>query len=337
MKNIVTLISSVVFVATAIAQPQITLNNMPQLGDHVTIGLCSDIPNPTSLDAETGANYTWDFSTLTESEEQYFDFVEPSSTYWPNTYQNSNVCGVSWEEGYSFYNISGNALTTEGNKVIINPGDTASIIYTDQEQIVPIPYSMGTTFSDNFAGTGYLSGFNVSITGTLDFEADGYGTLVLPNATYQNVVRYRFDRVQNNTVLGFPPNQQTKTQWGWVSANHRFWLLLIEVSNDGFSDSHLTWFDKTPLGVVTGIKEGVDSERPIFYPNPIAGNGVLQLSSALSADDSVQLFDTQGRMVENINATTSTIALNGVNAGVYILRVMNSNAHVITTQKLIVQ
>ena len=337
MKNIYILVSILFLGSAVVAQPQINSGNLPQLGDHITIAICSDIPNPTTLDAQTGANHTWDFSTLTELEEQFFDFVNPSSTYWPTTYQNSNICGASWEDGYSFYNISANALTTEGNKLILSPGDTASIIYTDQEQIVPIPYSMGTTFSDNFSGTGFVSGFNASISGTIAFEADGYGTLILPNATYQNVVRYRFDRVQTNTVSGFPPSQQTKTQWAWVSADHRFWLLLIEDINDGFSTSYLTWYDKAPQGVLIGVDEVASANNISVFPTPVSANGTLQLSRVLAANETLELYDMQGRVVKSINAATSSVYLDGVTTGIYLLKITNTDGNPISTQKLIVQ
>ena len=337
MKHIYSLAAALFTSIVAIAQPTINSGNLPQLGDHVTIGICSDIPSPSILDAQTGANYTWDFSTLTEQEEQFFDFVEPSNTYWPTTYQNSNICGVSWEDGYSFYNITPSALTTEGNKLILSPGDTASIIYTDQEQIIPIPYSMGTTFTDNFSGSGYVGGFNVSITGTIDFEADGYGTLILPNATYQNVVRYRFDRTQTNTISGFPPSQQSKTQWAWVSADHRFWLLLIEDIDDGFSTSYLTWFDKAPQDVLTSVGGPGPSNGPHVYPNPITMGESLQLGRSLTANETLQLFDLQGRLVKSLNTINSSVELDQVIVGVYLLKVINIDGQTISTQKLIVQ
>jgi len=320
-----------------IAQPQITEVNLPKMDDYVSIAICSDIPSPAELDEQTGENYTWDFSDLTESEEQFFEFVTPASTLWSDDYPNSNICGISWDDSYTYYNISPEALTTEGNKIIIAPGDTASIIYDDPEQIVPVPYSMGSTFSDNFSGSGSFGGFEVTISGTTEFEADGYGTLILPNATYQNVVRYRIERVQSNEITGFPPTEQTKTQWAWVSADYRFWLLLIEETDDGFSTSFQVWFDKEPIPATsTGIREANHDGSIRIFPNPVSRDGRIHIMDKATGITTLYLFDTNGKLlISRKIATPASVSLNGLKPGIYQLKLVDNMGRVVTTEKIV--
>jgi len=218
--------------ATAWAQPVIDVQNMPMLGDITTIGLCDDIVDAASLNAANGAMVTWDFSGLHESSEEQFTFVDPATTPWAADFPNSNLCGVSWENGHSYYIVDGTALRTEGNALVIPgtpPEDTAKILMaSDPEQIIELPYTFGDGFTDNFSGTFQAGVFAGTLAGSIDQSVDGYGTLILPNATYTNVVRYHFNRVQVNTVLG-NTSTQTKEQWAWVSPDHRFWLLLMEI------------------------------------------------------------------------------------------------------------
>jgi len=204
----------------------------------VTVGLVPGVPAP----GNEGANETWDMSGLAENEEQFFDFVDPATTAWGDEFPDATLCGLGWLDSYTYYNTTGGALTVEGH-VIIARGDTVKTIFDDTEQIVTLPYTHGTTFIDTFDGEFHVDPLIVPFSGTLDSEADGYGTLILPNATYNNVARYHFFREQTN---GTSQPTQTKEQWAWVLADRRFWLLLMETNFDGFSYNHQIWYDKNP-------------------------------------------------------------------------------------------
>ncbi|MCB9191335.1 MAG: T9SS type A sorting domain-containing protein [Flavobacteriales bacterium] len=323
----------------AIAQPTITEVNMPQIGDAPSRGICSDIPNASTLNAQTGANYSWDFSGLNEVSTAAFSFIEAADSYWPGDFAGSTHCGITPEDdAFTFYSISNASLETDGYRVIVAPGDTVEQDYTDSEVVLSLPATYNSSGTDNFSGPGFAASTNITADGTLSYTCDGYGTLQLPNGTYQNVLRYHANRSETLSVLGFPAGTVTKEQWFWISADYRFWLLLMENTSDPINGvSSTVWYQKTPNAVnPTGIAD-VAQEDFTVYPNPVAANGTLQLSRALSADESVQLFDTQGRMVKNMNEATSAVSLDCVNAGIYVMKVLNGNGQAISTQKLIVQ
>jgi len=339
MKKLYTITLALLSTMTVVAQPTITEVNMPVIGDMMPRSICSDIPNATTLDAETGANFTWDFSGLTQVSTANFNFIDPANSLWPNDFMNSDICGVEPDQdAYSFYSSSAAALETDGQRIIISPGDTAETTYSNSEVILNLPAEYQDSNNDAFSGTGAAGGFALTANGTLDYTIDGYGTLQLPNGTYQNVVRYRADRSETFTVGAFPPSTTTKDQWIWVSSDYRFWLLLMETITDPINGvSHNVWYQTSPIAVNPTSIADVAEEDLAVYPNPVAANGTLQLSRALNADESVQLFDTQGRMVGNMNEATSTVSLDGVNAGIYVLKILNGNGQAISTQKLIVQ
>lgn len=228
--------------ASAVAQPTITADNLPIVGDHVVIAICSGVPAP----GDAGENVTWDMSGLTELEEQYFDFVAPSSTVSGTRFPDATFCGVSWDDSHSFYSDTSGGLAVEGYAVEVAPGDSALSIYSDPEQLVSLPYTYGTKYVDTFAGDHLALGFSVPFSGTLDFEADGYGTLILPTGTYENVVRYHFSREESSGGA-----TQTKDQWAWVSADYRFWLLLMETVVTTGGTTHQIWYDKNPASAST--------------------------------------------------------------------------------------
>jgi len=160
----------------------------------------------------------------------------------------------------------------------------------------------------------------------------------LPNGSYQNVLRYHANRSESLFVGNFPAGTVTKEQWIWVSSDYRFWLLLMENISDPINGvSSTVWYQKTPIAVnPTGIADFNDDNFSV-YPNPVTVNGTLQLTRSLNNGEAVQLVDMQGRLVKNVNSTTSAVSLDGVNAGIYLLNVLSNEGKPISTQKLIVQ
>ncbi|MCB0765185.1 MAG: T9SS type A sorting domain-containing protein [Flavobacteriales bacterium] len=329
---------AVITTATVLAQPEITISNLPLPGDISTIGICSDAVDAAALNASAGAMQTWDFSGLTEESEEQFTFIAPDMTPWPTEFGSANLCGVSWDDAYSFYDVSGPALNTTGNAIIIPgapPEDTAKVNLTpDPETIVQLPYGFGDGFSDTFGGTFSAMGFVGTVTGTSDVDVDGYGTLILPNATYTNVVRYHLDRVQNNTILG-NTGTVTKEQWAWVSADHRFWILLMESIDDGFGTSSVVWYDKDPAPAAPTAVEAMGAERIGIYPNPIVAGASITVTGAQGL--SAELRDATGRVVRPRAALQGPFATTGLVPGPYVLRLFGTTGSLLRTERVIIR
>lgn len=249
------------------AQMEITNSNLPVLGDSVVIAICDNDVEPGSA----GVGVIWDMSGLSESETEYFVYREPDATPWGDEFPSAGICGISWEDSYSYYLFNSDGITTVGYAGLVPPSDTFKVIYSNPEFFIPLPYSVGTTHSDDFAGTSQTLGFIIPFTGDIDFEADGEGTLILPTGTYHNVVRYHFNRTQTNTFMG-GSTTTTKEQWGWVSTDYRFWLLLMEVTNDGFSDTELIWYDKNPYPASIVSIHAESMQEIHIVSNPITNN-----------------------------------------------------------------
>ncbi|NCA84669.1 MAG: T9SS type A sorting domain-containing protein [Clostridia bacterium] len=331
MKTIFTFIL-IMFAALAWAQPEITQANLPQTGDHVVIAICSDPVNP----GNSGAMQTWDMSSLTQTEEQSFTYIP--SAEWPlaDSFPEATLCARSWQDDYSYYKVSPTSLTVEGHVVTTDPADTTVIVFSNSEQILELPYTLASNFIDNFEGTSYIPTFGAfPFDGSLDFEADGYGTLILPTGTYNNVVRYHFFRSQTNYFNGIPAGTITKEQWAWVSADFRFWLLLMEENWDGFSTTPLIWYDKNPYPVSTDINAPGETTVSVF-PNPVKANQNLSISWDKSELLQISLLRMDGSPVvkENLALETGSNSYRcpDVSAGIYILKIETHEKGI--TQKL---
>lgn len=323
------------------AQPIITTDNMPILGDVVPIGICSDPIDTVALNASAGAMMTWDFSGLTEQTEEQFLFVDPVGSLWENDFPTSSLCGISWDGSHAYYTTTSGMLEQDGLCTIVPgppPEDTAKVLLTtDSESLMSLPLAFGDTHSDVFSGTFEAGGFIGAVDGTIDLVADGHGTLVLPNGTFSNVLRYRFDRVQNNTVLG-TTTSTSKVQWGWVSEDHRYWLLLMEVDFNGFNPIELVWYSKVPpLVSGTGLADR-SMETLTVWPNPVPAGGSLRLAGTGVPDRArLLLADATGRVVRTWSGPGTQFSLEGLVAGNYMLTVLDARGTRRSTSRIVVQ
>lgn len=329
MKN---LIATLVFVFVGnilIGQPVITQANTYLIGDQTEIAWCD---NPTEP-GDAGMNVTWDFSGLNEVEELVFDYVEPASTVFGYAFPNASLCGVDDENNHSFYSLTDGFLTVEGYAGYVEgETDSLKIVYSDAEQYIPIPFEFGDSHSDAFAGSSELLGFTANIDGEVSFEADAYGTLILPNGTYTNVIRYHLTREQQTSVLG-QTSTSTKEQWGWMSADHRFWLCLMETNNDGFGDEDIVWYAKNPLALSV---QNESRSRIKVYPNPAANGQTVYIDADFDGMAEVSIHHMNGSLVSATNRFISV----GQNAvcetgdlapGLYTLTIASDHQRLVST------
>lgn len=320
MKIFISILAVVSTALTFAQSPVITVDNVYLIGDEVPISICNEGVEP----GASGENITWDMGYLTEQEERSFSFVAPEDTPWDYQFTESNLCGVSWDDSHSFYQVGASGLRVDGYTSYSNEAqtDTVKIIMSDAEELIPLPLEFGDTQFDEFAGISEAAGFTIPYDGDINFEADGYGTLILPNGTYENVVRYHFTREQNNTFMGITTTQ-TKEQWGWMSADYRFWLLLMEVNDDGFSEQELVWYAKNPIAVSLSIQDLTRQDLDIF-PNPTKLGTDVILNMEFAAIATVQWYDVTGRMIHQsrkfLNEGQNTLSTSELDrAGIYIL------------------
>lgn len=294
MKNYIYIIMVALFPLGAFSQPIINMTNMPQTGDEVIISICSDPISP----GNSGMMETWDMSNLTETEEQSFIYIEPASAPRIDSFPDANLVAQNWTGDFSYYQVSNSELKILGHVISTPPEDTSLVVYEQTEQLLQLPYTYNDSHTSEFTGSFWVPGFGeFPFDGSLDFEADGYGTLMLPNATYENVVRYHFYREQVNYVNGIPAGTTTKEQWAWVSAEYRFWLLIMEENNDGFNTTSLVWYDKNPYPATTSGISDRRSDQLIVYPNPVKSGHSLNIEWKARQTVNVSVFNTSGQLM----------------------------------------
>jgi hypothetical protein len=105
--------------------------------------------------------------------------------------------------------------------------NTLSFNFTNTAVAAKYPMAFGTSISDNFSGT-FVFSLNGTCSGTLTSNADGYGTIKLPNnLTLTNVLRVKSVQTLNLSaalITGLPPTQVgtiKQTYYNSIFSNNR--------------------------------------------------------------------------------------------------------------------
>lgn len=328
MKNfyltILTVITTLLYSSALSAQVSINELSIPIIGDSAVIAICSDLPAP----GDSGTDVTWDMSTLTETEEQYFLFRDPSETLWADDFPEATMAGISWEENVTYYKLDDVGLNVVGEASIINQSDTFLLTYDNDETFIELPQMYNDMTSDEFSGTSSALGFNVPFTGNVNLEVDGEGTLILPNGTYSNVLRYHLDRVFTTSFMG-NETSTSKEQWGWWSPEYRFWLLIMETTVGPLSTSNLVWYNKSPEPIIPLSNGEIQESTLSVFPNPSSTEEPIYFVSDLNElNAAIQVFDMQGRVISSITKNIVK-GLNSVehhlDSGIYLLQINSKN------------
>src|SRR5690606_38513623 len=81
-------------------------------------------------------------------------------------------------------------------------------IYTNAEKMYQFPMTYGSSWTDSFSGTATTSGITMTRTGTTEVDYNGYGTVIMPFGTFNNVARLQISQTYNDEYMGFITTSQ---------------------------------------------------------------------------------------------------------------------------------
>lgn len=342
--------AAIFFLSTVGAFAQITISqsDMPHPGDTIRL---SKTTNTSGLPAfaNTGANYTWDYTMLQPQSQTIDTFLSVTST--PLAYQfffNNVVFYPSYVStvAQSAPNISNNPPVTitnvvnyykDGTSAYESVGFGASIdgIPTSTKDdsidyIYHFPMNYGNADSSD-------SKYHVSIPSFAYYgmrqhrvnHVDGWGTLKTPFGTFQalRVTTQLFivDTVYIDTFhLGFAtPLQQLQYKW-LVNGQH---LPVLQINENVVANnpvlSSIVYRDSAR---VLGINEINASKGIRMFPNPANNVIYLQSQSELHGVE-LEVYNVMGQtiMQKHIErmetGTTLSIGISGLSGGMYFVRI----------------
>jgi hypothetical protein len=338
-KQIVLLVAFLLWYGFSISQITITSGDMPSVNDVFVVNTAT--PSLTIDPVPTGANYTWDFSSLTSASQHSDTFISilsiPSlyslaflgSSYAVRGFQDINLGTITFSDIYNIYKKSSTKYEYSGQGANINSIPTP-MIYSPRDLIYKFPINYSNTDSSE-------SGFSISIPTLMDYAkarkrvnvVDGWGILILPSGSF-NVLRVKSTIYDRDSIalmaLPFPlVLPSTTIEYKWLGLQQGEPLLQIDANQ--LAVTQILYLENPVLG--TNDISGSDFVFGIM-PNPASTQISVFYNKDKTGETAIDVMDLQDKEVKNIfsgtetaGATHHSFAVSDMTEGIYALRVSN--------------
>lgn len=190
---------------------------------------------------ESGKNVTWDFSNL--------KITNDTTTQWilaPNSVSESkDFPNATLVEKYA--NGSFVFLKAEKDKTyllgFVDEHSKVNIKYPKPVLIAKRPSSFNDTITESYTTSYTINGMKFSGKGTATINVDGFGTLKLPNKTYEKCLRIKIIQKQLDILEQYnSTNEMTTTTYVWFDEQHNSALLkMTELKSQYHSENKIDY------------------------------------------------------------------------------------------------
>ncbi len=179
-----------------------------------------------------GAKQTWDFSKLESLKDTLTEWmVDPTKTPQGDIFPNANLAEKYSNGKYVYLENNGKQSLLAG---FVEERSKVFIKYLDPVLICQRPLTFKTIITDKFSEEFTVNNMDFTGAGTATINADGYGTLILPNGKFDNVLRVKITRTQKDTLIQYNNISTTiSTSYIWFDETHTSALLKIDATDSG--------------------------------------------------------------------------------------------------------
>lgn len=218
----------------------------------------------------SGANVTWSFGNLGPGNTVNYTTATCPEDASCGTFPAANQVVSASAGAKVFFNKTNTALEQVGEMA----GGT--ITFSDPMKMLEFPITFNQTFSDTYLSTTVTGTKSGNITSTID----GYGTLITPKGTYQNVLRQKI--VENAIVSSAgTPVQMLITHYYWMKPfTHHYLMTLLSTEVIGLPvpvppTYVITYTTNPPVSVGVREQQLADNSVSVF-PNPVKHNLIIK-------------------------------------------------------------
>lgn len=223
MKTILLIVFA--FPVLLIAQPNI------KNAENFTEGVVLTFQNCESENIEVGKagkNKLWDFSELKKKNNDLTieEMILPESTAFDKEFSEANLV-----EKYSDGRMVFMSKTENENHLLgfVDTNSNMTMHYTKPMLFAKRPIKFKDNFNDVYETEFSVKGMEFKGKGTVSIVADGYGTLILPNGKFENVLRVKISQTQTDVMKQYGSQNVTETTtYVWFDENHASAILKID-------------------------------------------------------------------------------------------------------------
>jgi hypothetical protein len=232
---------------------------------------------------------------------------------------------------YGYYKVTLSEYEILGMSSTLN-----SWIYSDPEVMCTYPFSYGSNLVDSLYATSFYLGINHYRIGTRTTIADGYGTLILPSGTYNNLLRLKV--IQNySDSSSINVIHIYGVTYSWYDGVNKSPSLTISTLSNTTGSSTTTIKMVNISSVVNGIADNKTPQKAVtLYPNPATDKVTITLSDARPTGESmISIYNTDGLLLiqSPIHEKSIELDISTLSRGSYIIKIIGNEN--ITLYKLI--
>ncbi|RYF87183.1 MAG: T9SS type A sorting domain-containing protein [Chitinophagaceae bacterium] len=344
------LIALLLTAGNLLAQTPISINqnDMPDAGDTLRVSMAAPALN-FNLQS-TGANHTWDFSSLQPVSQQVESFISVGSTGFtfqlffnnqflaPSTFSTiaspaqlpAQMAGLGVSNPVGFFRETSTQFHQTGWGGNLN-GSDVPVTFNNVDVIYKFPLNYQTTstsasdYEASAPGMGFLGHQQ-----TRNNTADGWGTLITPFGTFE-VLRVVSVIAATDTIFlngqGIKIVQPLTREYKWLAKNTgalKMGIPVLQITTQEFQGaevpSQVKYRDQyrnlTPMALEDNF-----AAKILAGPNPFSDELMILLPE--NTEVKITLFDALGREVRS--ATTSgrekMLPTSGLGKGIYFLTI----------------
>lgn len=315
MKSTLTLGSLLFLSQLAHSQITITSADMPDAGDSVRVSFATSLVDP----APTGANYTWDFSSLTANAQDVQVFTSPTTfavpynflfnilntSYGAEQFTPDSIAGFQPEDAFNYFKENSGDFRKIGMGMTLN-SIPLPMQYSQPDYLFRFPMNYGNMDSCDaeveitIPGFGTYAQFIHRVN-----EVDGWGQLTTPFGTVaalriKSIVNSR-DSIAPEGGGGFAFDRPTVIEYKWLSDESKIPYLQIDATDLGGTPTvtNIVYQDVYQPGVFQlGNQDYSVAPQVNIYPNPASDVLYIRYHLQQSEDIKFELMDMTGKMLD---------------------------------------
>ncbi len=334
---------SILLLASISVNAQITLtqNDLPVVGSAYILG--TDTLYSSTITAG-GPNQNWDYSNLINGGQDSLAFLATSASPYASSFPLANMAAHSQVDSlWTFFINTPTGFYVNGAFAYGSSGaggvSNVPLIYNPSQLFEPAPFTYGNTRNDvsrikiDLDTLGQHIRFihrTVSV-----FNADGYGSLILPNATYANTMRIKtiatvYDSVFVDALgIGFytliNSTVSQSSNYRWFRNGQPAYLLGLDGDSLGIAINYSEYLLNNSS---TGIAQPTATIMSVLvYPNPAIGQVNFVFPEMIKDNTALKIYDAQGRLVHETEVDGITgygFSTNNMENGLYFYSVTGS-------------
>ncbi len=306
-------LSALVFLIPALLKAQITItgSHLPFTGQ--TYINAEDDTYNAAIPAG-GAAQTWNYTGLLSLDYDTVSFLNATNTpYGPSHYPSSNMAIHTPEDSmYIYISTNSGGLYLDGYYFYTSqpPFGQNAIPFTPSYLFIPTPFTYQDTRNSFYK---YVIDIDTALPHirfvhhvNLEYNGDGYGTLQLPGATYNNTLRIKHTETTIDSLLADtigngsyflvdPPTLEQNSSYQWLQAAQPALLLTINSDSIGTTGQFSSYLSSS----LTSVDDHTVTSAPgvSVFPNPASDFVRVDLPEPGGSDSFFRLCDMQGRLV----------------------------------------